>query len=91
MDDAGAGGKYDAIWCLFIHLQEIGPSFGYFPEPAKSALIVPLLIVELVSTAFADLNFTVTTGHHYLGGFIGNQDALESWIQEKNPTTGQKW
>jgi hypothetical protein len=46
-------------------------------------LIVPWHNVELVRTAFTDLNFTVTTGHRYLGGFIGDQDAFKNWIQEK--------
>jgi hypothetical protein len=34
--------------------------------------------------AFADLNFSVTTGHRYLGAFIGDQDAFEPWIREKS-------
>jgi hypothetical protein len=32
-DDAGADGKLDAIWYLFLRLKEIGPSYGNFPEP----------------------------------------------------------
>jgi hypothetical protein len=38
----------------------------------------------LARAAFADLNFTVTTGHRYLGGFIGDQDAFEPWIKEQS-------
>jgi hypothetical protein len=83
-DDAGAGGKYDAIRRLFIRLQDIGPSFGYFPEPKKSVMIVPRHNLESARAAFADLNFTVTTGHRYLGGFIGDQDAFEPWIKEQS-------
>jgi hypothetical protein len=40
-DNAGAGGKVSDIRSFFRKLQEIGPNFGYFPEPSKSTLIVP--------------------------------------------------
>jgi hypothetical protein len=39
--------------------------------------------MELARTTFVDLNFTIITGHHYLSGFIGNQDPFETWIREK--------
>jgi hypothetical protein len=60
----GAGGKYDAIWQLFIRLQDMGPSFGYIPEPTKNVLIMPLHNLELARAAFADLNFTVISCHN---------------------------
>jgi hypothetical protein len=88
-DDAGAGGKFDAIRHLFLRLQDIAPSFGYFPEPSNSILIVSGHNVESARTAFADLRFTVTTGHRYLGGFIGGQDAIATW-KNKKPNTGWK-
>jgi hypothetical protein len=52
-------------------------SYGYFPKPSKSVLIVP------ARTAFADLHSKVTTGHHCLDSFISDQDAFETWIPEK--------
>ena len=39
-DDAGAGGSFIDLRKFFLRLQEIGPAFGYFPEPTKSILIV---------------------------------------------------
>jgi hypothetical protein len=39
-DDAGAGAKLDEIGRFFRQLREIGPLFGYYPEPTKSILIV---------------------------------------------------
>jgi hypothetical protein len=35
-DDAGAGGNFAEIRRYFRKLEEIGPNFGYFPEPSKS-------------------------------------------------------
>jgi hypothetical protein len=54
-------------------------------RPSKRALIVSQHnVVKSAWTAFADLSFTVITGHRYhLGGFIGDQDAFGTWINEK--------
>jgi hypothetical protein len=68
----------------FTRLKEIGPNYGYFPEPSKSILIVPQHSFEHASSVFADLGFKVTTGsRYYLSGFIGEKGALDVWIQEK--------
>jgi len=81
-DDGGAGGRFDSIRKQFTRLQEIGPNFGYFPEPTKSMLIIPNHSLEVAKVEFADLGFKVTTGHRYLGGFIGEKEALQEWIEE---------
>jgi hypothetical protein len=39
-DDAEAGGKFEDIRRLFRRLEEIGPNYGYFPEPSESILVV---------------------------------------------------
>jgi hypothetical protein len=82
-DDAGAGGNFRSIRHFFLRLQEISPDFGYFPEPSKSILIVRNHNLEKARTAFADLKFQITTGSRYLGGFVGEEEALRSWIKEK--------
>ena len=82
-DDAGAGGKFDGIRHYFLKLLEIGPKYGYFPEPSKSILVVPGHNLESAKLAFPDFNFKVQTGSRYLGGFIGEEDALHEWIRLK--------
>jgi hypothetical protein len=39
-DDACTGAIFDKIERFFWRLCEIGPLFGYYPEPTKSILIV---------------------------------------------------
>jgi hypothetical protein len=39
--------------------------------------------LEAAKSAFKDLGFEVTTGQRYLGGFLGEEDALKAWIQGK--------
>jgi hypothetical protein len=75
-DDAGAAGKFKAIKQQFAKLQEIGPHYGYYPEPTKSILIVSQNNLAAATAAFKDSEFTITTGNRYLGGFIGEKDAL---------------
>jgi hypothetical protein len=82
-DNAGAGGNFQSIRYFLQRLQEIGPDFGYFLELTKSIIIVHEHNLKVVRTAFADLKFKVNTGNQYLGGFIGEEDALRSWLKEK--------
>jgi hypothetical protein len=39
--------------------------------------------LEAAQKTFPDFGFKVTTGNRYLGGFIGKENALRDWIQEK--------
>jgi hypothetical protein len=82
-DDAGAGGHFKDLRRFFRRLQEIGPSYGYHPEPSKSILIVQEHNVEEAEMEFTDLLFKVTTGSRYLGGFIGAPSLRDEWIAEK--------
>ena len=78
----GAGGKFESIQEHFKRLQEVGPKFGYYPEPDKCILIVPEDSLEKAKAEFADLQFKIKTRHRYLGGFIGEKEARDEWIQE---------
>ncbi len=80
-DDAGAGAKFDEIERFFRRLCEIGRLFGYYPEPTKSILIVRQHNLEEARLRFPA--FKVKTGNRYLGGFIGEEEALNEWLGEK--------
>jgi hypothetical protein len=82
-DDAGAGGHFKDLQRLFRRLQEIGPSYGYYPEPSKSILIVQEHNFEEAEMEFMDLHFKVTPGSRYLGGFIGDPSLRDEWIADK--------
>jgi hypothetical protein len=74
-DDAGAGAKFDEIERFFWRLCKIGPLFGYYPGPTKSILIVQQHNLEEARLRFPA--FKVKTGNRYLGGFIGEDEALD--------------
>jgi hypothetical protein len=82
-NDAGAGGCFSDIRKFFLQLQEIGPAYGYFPEPTKSILIVRAHNRTISRSTFNDLKFKVQAGSRYLGGYIGSQADRELWVQEK--------
>ena len=83
-DDACSGGKFDSIKLHFRKLQEIGPLYGYYPEPSKSILIVSQKNLLAAQAAFKDFEFTITTGNRYLGGYIGEKDSLVLWLGKKS-------
>ena len=62
---------------------ELGPSYGYFPEPHKSYLVVASNITHLASNAFAGLGIFVVCSHSFLGGVIGEPTQCEDLIQLK--------
>jgi hypothetical protein len=82
-DDAGAGGNFGDLRRYFERLQELGPSRGYHPEPSKSILVVLEHNREKAESSFTDLEFQVTNGSRYLGGFIGDSVAQMTWIDKK--------
>jgi hypothetical protein len=82
-DNAGAGGSFTDLRKFFLRLQEIGPLYGYFPEPTKSILVVRSHNLYTAKSAFTDLQFKVTTGSRYLGGYSGSRVNRELWVQEK--------
>jgi hypothetical protein len=68
---------------MFEELQEIGPAYGYFPEPTKSILVVQPEMVDQATEYFQNLNFKITTGSRYLGGFVGSRSSCEEYVKEK--------
>jgi hypothetical protein len=82
-DHAGTGAHFPVLRQFFERLQEIvGPSYGHYPEPSKSILIVQPSNKDTAQKEFQDLGFKVMTGSCYLGGFRGEKDKQDDWMQE---------
>ena len=82
-DDAGIFGKYDDIKRIFQRLKEIGPKWGYFPEPMKSSLVVSNNRTEEAKSFFADDPIPICEGGRYLCGYIGRSDMVDEWVKER--------
>jgi hypothetical protein len=86
-DDAGGGGKFRLIRDYFTRLVELGPEYGYFPEPSKRILAMREHSKEAAEAYFEDLGFTIVTGARYLGGFVGEALDQTAWVEEQ----AKKW
>ena len=70
---------YVPTWSIFA-----GPvTYGYFPEPSKTVLVVGSLDLERASDLFHDLGVRVVTGSRFLGGFVGEQSLVADFVSNK--------
>ena len=82
-DDAAAGGKFVLIGQFMARLCELGPAYGYFPEPDKSILVTPEVNFDRARAALGHFNFKITAGSRYLGSYIGDKIMETAWVEEK--------
>ena len=82
-DDAAMQGRPARVAACFKLLCDLGPHFGYFPEPEKSFAICPLATEVEVKAAFEAEGMTVKTcrGHRYVGGYVGSLAMRNRWIE----------
>jgi hypothetical protein len=66
---------------MFLRLLQLGPDYGYYPEPTKSILVVSTANLARTNADFADLGFKFMTGSRYLGGFIGEEAGRDAWLE----------
>lgn len=59
------------------------PAYGYFPEPNKCILLVDESCKNKVWDVFYSLGVRVITGHRFLGGFIGSNDDMLTFVSER--------
>jgi hypothetical protein len=82
-DDVALVGTATDVKKAMKVLQRYGPAKGYFPEPEKSILICDPDVKENCESVLDEFKFQFASGSRYLGGFIGDVDSLEKWIQPK--------
>jgi hypothetical protein len=83
-DDSSAVARLRQLVEWLTLLMEEGPKFGYFPEPAKSILIVAPAMVEEARRIFTGrLKVKVVTGARFLGGFVGEESERSAYVAAK--------
>ena len=81
-DDATAAGQLSPLLLWWKHLLTYGPMYGYFPNVAKTCLIVK---PDQLDSIFNGINIQMfCEGQHHLGAAIGTRSLLNnmSVIQE---------
>ena len=79
----GGGGVFENILAHFQDIQARWPPREYFPDPTKSILVVAPRNVPREEELFRGMGENTVTGSRYLGVFVGDGAAEESWIDEK--------
>ena len=82
-DDASACGELTSIRDWFDLLLQRGPSYGYFPNPNKSYIVVHPSSLTSAEQIFGPLGVQVVLSHRFLGGVLGDAPAKFSFVQEK--------
>ena len=82
-DDASACGKLSHIHRWFDLLLEVGPGFGYYPNPRKSSIVVGSASRSAAEHFFGPFGVEVVCDHRFLGGFLGGASARDTFILAK--------
>ena len=83
-DDASAASELKQLRDWWDHLTRSGPDYGYFPNAAKTWLIVKEgMYIEAAST-FQGTGINLSTeGKRFLGGALGSRSFVESYVATK--------
>ena len=82
-DDITSVGKLLSLRQWWTQITNIGPHFGYFPQPTKSWLIVKENHYEEAKAVFEGTNIQISkTGERHLGAVIGSKSFRERYCKE---------
>ena len=83
-DDSSSAGQVTEMRKWWDVLCKEGPSYGYFPLPTKTVLIVKPEYKELAMEAFEGTGVKITTeGERHMGAVIGSETFKELYVKEK--------
>ena len=69
-DDSACAGRLSQLHERFTDLINLGPEFGYYPEPAKTMLVANQNLEESAGKIFDDLGLKIVLGQRFLGDFM---------------------
>ena len=69
-----------------MRLLELGPSYGYFAEPAKSIIVVKEQHLQEAKALFSDLQVEVVLASHFLDGYVGDEAGVRQYVSDKVDT-----
>ena len=77
-DDGESGGRLAAVHSFWKSIEEIGPNYGYYPNAAKTVLLVKPALESEAQELFDPTGIRVlTNGVRYLGGAIGEEEFVQ--------------
>lgn len=83
-DDSNAMGRLKALNDWWLHLTNLGPKFGYFPNASKTTLVVKEEFIDEATTLFGDTGINITVeGHRMLGAACGKRSFVDGYVASK--------
>ena len=83
-DDDSAGGRVSSLSTYWGDISQLGPDYGYFPNPQKSMLLVKPEHEEEAQRLFSATGVTIkTSGNRHLGGAIGSEEFCSAFMAKK--------
>ena len=83
-DDLSGAGNLEKVLEWWHQLSDLGPKYGYYPNPKKSWLIVKKGKEGKAKELFKDSGIQITSeGQRHLGAAIGSQTFKDKYITEK--------
>ena len=82
-DDITGSGKIENLLRWWLKLIELGPKFGYFPNAAKSYLIVKEMHKDRADVVFVNTGVKITSsGKRHLGAVIGSREYKNEFMEQ---------
>ena len=83
-DDSAAIGSIEQLQAWWTKLVEVGPAYGYLPNPAKTWLVTKQDYFDKATNIFAGSGVNITPeGRPYLGAAIGSRKYIEKYVSTK--------
>ena len=82
--DSTTCGTIDRLLMWGHKLVDVGPTFGYFPNPSKTWLLVKEDLMDKANELFHDTGvFIMSEDRPVLGSPVGTPDFISNWVKEK--------
>ena len=82
-EDSACTTDLDHLSEWFEKLCLMGPKYVYYPEPKKTVLVVDKEYDSEAHAKFDHLGDNIFRGHRFLGGFIGNVEATNQFVEDR--------
>ena len=83
-DDATAGGSLLGLRRWWDHLVERGSAYGYYPNPAKTCLVLNEKKMEMAKEVFEGTGISITEeGKRHLGAATGTQAFVDKYVMQR--------
>lgn len=82
-DDSSYAAKLKDLRDEFDKLCELGPDYGYYPEPSKSFLVVDPSDLQSDQGMFGYYGVQFVPGHRFLGRYVGDPQCSLDFVQSK--------